>query len=70
MNIRDKSIGTELMDRALSWLESHNADTLIVEVAVGNEAAYEFYAKYGFYPRLTTLKRKGLLSALSGSIQG
>ena len=53
-----QAIGVELMNRALSWLESRNAATVIVEVAVGNETAYEFYERYGFYPRITTLKRK------------
>jgi len=36
------------MNRALSWLESRNAATVIVEVAVGNEPAFE----------IITLKRK------------
>jgi ribosomal protein S18 acetylase RimI-like enzyme len=55
---RGQAIGAELMNRALSWLESRNADMLIVEVAVGNEAAYEFYTRYGLYPQTTILKRK------------
>jgi len=46
------------MNRALSWLESRNAATVIVEVAVGNEPAFEFYERYGFYLRIITLKRK------------
>jgi len=55
---RGQAIGTQLMERALAWLESQNGEILKVKVAVGNEASYDFYAKFGFYPWVTTLKRK------------
>jgi hypothetical protein len=30
-----------------------------VNVAVGNEKAFEFYRQWGFFPRVTALVRKG-----------
>ena len=55
---RGQSIGNELMGRALGWLEERQVHTKIIDVAVGNERAVEFYARYGFYPRVTRLKQR------------
>lgn len=55
---RGQGIGDNLMKRALDWLQAQNPVSIEVKVAVGNEDAYPFYARYGFYPRLVTLKQK------------
>jgi ribosomal protein S18 acetylase RimI-like enzyme len=36
---RGRSIGTELMKRALAWLDREEVDTILVQVAAGNESA-------------------------------
>ncbi len=55
---RGQGIGDDLMKRGLAWLKAQDAEVVEVKVAVGNEGAFPFYARYGFYPRLVTLKRK------------
>jgi GNAT superfamily N-acetyltransferase len=55
---RGQGIGDQLMKRGLAWLQTKNPVSIEVKVAVGNEDAYPFYARYGFYPRLVTLKQK------------
>lgn len=54
---RGQGIGDELMKRGLAWLQAQNPVSIEIKVAVGNEDAYPFYARYGFYPRLVTLKQ-------------
>lgn len=58
-NFRGHGIGDCLMQRALTWLDEQRPETIVVKVAVGNEQAYPFYARYGFYPRVVVLKQKG-----------
>jgi ribosomal protein S18 acetylase RimI-like enzyme len=55
---RNQTVGEELMQRALRCMEAAHVKTKIVKVAVGNEAVYPFYARFGFYPRVTMLKQK------------
>lgn len=46
---RGTGLGSELFDRALSWLESHPAiDDIFIYVSNGNEAALRFYLDRGF----------------------
>lgn len=45
------------MKKALCWMEQEGAVQKIVDVGAGNEAAFGFYAKYGFLPRKTVLKQ-------------
>jgi ribosomal protein S18 acetylase RimI-like enzyme len=56
---RSQSIGDDLMHRALAWLDKHQVQEKIVDVAVGNERVHKFYARFGFYPRQTRLKQRG-----------
>lgn len=58
---RRQGIGRELMQKALTWLDSVGAKKKIVSVGVGNEQAYGFYAKFGFLPRRTMLEQKNQL---------
>ena len=50
-------IGGVLMRAALSWMEDKAVLEKVVEVSVGNEAAWGFYDQFGFKPRLTLLKQ-------------
>lgn len=53
---RKSAVGNSLMELALDWMQSNAAQKITVKVAVGNEAVFGFYAKYGFAPRLTELQ--------------
>jgi GNAT superfamily N-acetyltransferase len=52
---RGAGIGTELMHRALAWLDGHGAATKSVTVMFENAPATRFYARFGFRTRTTTL---------------
>ena len=54
---RGQGIGDTLMRHALDWLDRHNVSTRRVVVAVGNEQAFGFYARYGFHPRYIILRQ-------------
>jgi diamine N-acetyltransferase len=56
-NYRGLGVGDLLMRAALEWMDQEGAKEKTVEVAQGNEAAFGFYATYGFLPRKTTLKQ-------------
>jgi ribosomal protein S18 acetylase RimI-like enzyme len=55
---RERAIGDHLMRRTLAWLDDCDAHTKLIEVATGNEGSYKFYARFGFFPRVTTLQQK------------
>ena len=50
-------IGDKLMCKSLEWLDSKNVRMKIIGVAEGNEHAFDFYKKYGFYQRRTILEQ-------------
>ena len=54
---RRVGIGDSLMKKALCWMEQKHAVAKIVEVGAGNEVAFGFYARYGFFPRKTVLRQ-------------
>lgn len=56
-SFRNLGIASELMNRALSWLDSQNVIEKNIGVVHGNENAYPFYAKFGFLPRITFLRQ-------------
>jgi ribosomal protein S18 acetylase RimI-like enzyme len=58
---RGRGIGSRLLERALDWLATAGADSIKIQVAAGNEAAFAFYQRYGFYPRYTMLMRPSSL---------
>jgi len=58
VSFRGQAIGDELMRRALVWLNEQNVHTKVIAVAVGNERAYSFYERFGFYPRVMMLKQR------------
>lgn len=55
---RKLGIGDHLMKTALGWMDEQEASVKTVHVASGNEDAFSFYARYGFFPRQTILKQK------------
>jgi len=55
---RRQAIGDELMRRGLRWFDEQRVHTRLIAVAVGNERAYSFYTRFGFYPRVVMLKQK------------
>jgi len=54
---RGQEIGDTLMQHALDWMDNHNVPMKRVVVAVGNEEAFGFYARYGFRPRRVVLQQ-------------
>jgi ribosomal protein S18 acetylase RimI-like enzyme len=56
-NFRKKGIGRNLMLEALGWMNSKQAEAIVLEVGVGNEAVLSFYSRYGFYPRTIILQQ-------------
>jgi len=55
---RSQGIGSALVTRALQWFEEQGAQRVRISVADGNEAAFPFYRKFGFSPRMTVLEQK------------
>lgn len=54
---RSRGTGSELLRRALLWLGENGSVRNRVSVADGNEAAFGFYRKFGFFPRMTVLEQ-------------
>jgi len=57
---RSRNVGYTLLQHALEWLERQGATSKVIDVAIGNEQALKFYARFGFLPRVTTLKQKDI----------
>lgn len=55
---RSHHIGSDLISRALAWMDTCSVRRKRVSVGAGNEAAWDFYRKFGFYPRMTILEQK------------
>jgi ribosomal protein S18 acetylase RimI-like enzyme len=53
---RKNGIATCLMNKSLNWLKQNNSRKTVVKVIVGNEDVWGFYARHGFFPRLTELQ--------------
>jgi len=54
---RGRGIGSELLRRALVWLDDAGATTKVVTVANGNEGALALYRSFGFHPRKILLQQ-------------
>lgn len=52
---RRHGIGDDFMKRALTWMDAQNVTRKTVSVAAGNEEVFDFYKRFGFYPRATIL---------------
>jgi ribosomal protein S18 acetylase RimI-like enzyme len=55
---RSCGIGSTLVIRALGWLDENGSSGNRVSVSEGNESVWNFYKKFGFYPRMTVLEQK------------
>jgi diamine N-acetyltransferase len=55
---RSCGIGSDLVSRALGWLDENGSTRNRVSVSEGNESVWIFYKKFRFYPRLTVLEQK------------
>jgi ribosomal protein S18 acetylase RimI-like enzyme len=53
---RKHGIATCLMEKSLNWLKQSNPSKTGLKVSVGNEGVFGFYARHGFFPRLTELQ--------------
>ena len=55
-HLRGQGVGTELMRRALAWLESMCVTSKTVSVMSENTEALAFYRRFGFHPRTILLQ--------------
>ena len=56
---RGCGVGHALMSAALDWFGGQSVGSIVVDVINGNEAAQQFYARYGFLPRTVRMVRPG-----------
>ena len=56
---RGTGVGHALMSRAMDWFARQSVSSIVVNVISGNDAAQQFYARYGFLPRTVRLLRPG-----------
>jgi diamine N-acetyltransferase len=54
---RSSGVGTALVRLTLAWMDAAGAVRKRVAVSDGNEEAWAFYRRFGFYPRLTVLEQ-------------
>jgi len=55
---RGQGAGSALVNPIVAWFERKKVKSISVNVAVGNESAFEFYRHWGFYPHVTSLVRR------------
>jgi GNAT superfamily N-acetyltransferase len=51
-------VGHALMSAALDWFGGHSVGSIVVDVISGNDAAQQFYGRYGFLPRTVRMVRR------------
>ncbi|AFS78213.1 acetyltransferase, GNAT family [Gottschalkia acidurici 9a] len=54
---RGLKIGDVFMKNSLEWIQETGGEKITINVAFGNEEVFKFYARYGFFPRKTTLEK-------------
>lgn len=57
-DLRGQGIGELLVQESISWLKAQGVTRIFLEVSAGNEEAYGFYAKLGFFPAKIILEQK------------
>ena len=55
-DLRGQGVGSELMRRALAWLDSKKVAAKIVSVMSDNDEALAFYRRFSFHPRTILLQ--------------
>jgi GNAT superfamily N-acetyltransferase len=55
---RSQNIGSALVIRALAWFDEKGSVRNRVAASAGNEGVWDFYKKFGFYPRMMVLEQK------------
>ena len=55
---RGRGVGSELLRRALAWLDSAGASSKVVTVAYDNQGALALYKRFGFHPRKISLQHR------------
>jgi len=55
---RLSGIGSELMKRALSWMENDQVERIKLAASIGNEEVLPFYRSHGFLPKHILLELK------------
>jgi diamine N-acetyltransferase len=58
-NYRGMGAGDALVRRGLEWMESRRCRRIVVGVACGHESVLPYYRRFGFYPRVLYLEKKG-----------
>lgn len=54
---RGDNVGDYFMKKSINWMDQYEVKDKIIGVAAGNEMAFSFYARYGFYPKATILSQ-------------
>lgn len=55
---RRDGVGTKLIEDSLDWFHGNSVKRVKVSVVYGNEDVFEFYGKFGLFPRVTILCSK------------
>jgi diamine N-acetyltransferase len=67
---RGCGVGSELLRRALAWLDSRGARSKVVTVAHANPGALALYRRFGFQPRTVLLQQTPELTIRSSCALG
>jgi len=59
---RRNGIGDNLMLKALHWMNGKQAETIVLQVGIGNEAVLSFYSRYNFHPRTIILQQTKIVT--------
>jgi diamine N-acetyltransferase len=52
---RGYGIGDVFMRKALAWMNGLNVERRVIAIGAGNEEVLPYYARFGFFPRITIL---------------
>jgi GNAT superfamily N-acetyltransferase len=55
---RRQGVGDALMRRALPWMDEERVQSKTIAVILGIEQVLTFYRRYGFFPRIISLKQR------------
>lgn len=55
---RKLGYGSKLVEQGIFWLEANQCKNIDVSVAAGHESVFNFYKRFGFQPRMISLRCK------------